>query len=551
MFPLVLAALWLAPPGRAAAPCSIPGTHATIQAALNDPSCDPIDVAAGTFNENVSISRSVRITGAGTTATVLRGLDGDATVDITDGAPYAVTLEALTITGGDRGIDAPNRAHTITLRDVSISGIETDNIAGISLEAADLHMIGGSISDNHVTGEIGGAWIAQGDAIFEGVRVEGNTAVDATGGIGFMGDRFEFRGGSIVGNESATDQGGGLFVFDATSATVADTTIQDNRAPTSYAAGGYLGAASVTVRDVVVTGNTAQVAAGLYVLADESGLIEDSAFAGNVATNAVGGLSVQGAVVSVRNTTISGNSAANNAGGLAVGTLGMVGTNLTITNNVADADGDGMGQGGGIFEDEANTLVLQNSILSGNRDGSPGAEAPDCSETVTSGGHNIIGTTQGCMYTAGPADMIGVDPMLGPLEDNGGNTLTHALLKGSPAIDAADPALAPATDQRGLARNPDIGAYELVLCARVPVNRIGTEGKDRLTGTNGPDGMLGLGGKDTLSGRGGKDGRCGGGGRDKLNGGGGRDTMKGQGGKDTCNGGGGKDKATCEKERKI
>ena len=54
--------------------------------------------------------------------------------------------------------------------------------------------------------------------------------------------------------------------------------------------------------------------------------------------------------------------------------------------------------------------------------------------------------------------------MLGPLADNGGPTLTHALLAGSPAIDAADTAVCPATDQRGVARDAacDVGAFEFV-----------------------------------------------------------------------------------------
>src|SRR5262249_44043164 len=62
----------------------------------------------------------------------------------------------------------------------------------------------------------------------------------------------------------------------------------------------------------------------------------------------------------------------------------------------------------------------------------------------------------------GLADSITGDPKLGPLADNGGPTQTMALLPGSPALNAAGPALAPATDQRGFARGaaPDIGAYE-------------------------------------------------------------------------------------------
>ncbi len=75
-------------------------------------------------------------------------------------------------------------------------------------------------------------------------------------------------------------------------------------------------------------------------------------------------------------------------------------------------------------------------------------------------GHNIV-LSPSCL-DPGPGDQIGVDPQLGPLQDNGGGTYTHALLGDSLAIDAANPALCPQTDQRGLGRlGPcDVGAYE-------------------------------------------------------------------------------------------
>jgi hypothetical protein len=64
----------------------------------------------------------------------------------------------------------------------------------------------------------------------------------------------------------------------------------------------------------------------------------------------------------------------------------------------------------------------------------------------------------------GASDLVVADPLLGSLADNGGPTLTHALLAGSPAIDAGDNAVCPATDQRGVARDAacDIGSFEYV-----------------------------------------------------------------------------------------
>ena len=189
-------------------------------------------------------------------------------------------------------------------------------------------------------------------------------------------------------------------------------------------------------------------------------------------------------------------------------------------------------------------------------------------------GNNIVGDATGCTFGTQSTDRVGsgaspVDPRLGPLADNGGPTMTHALLDGSPAIDAADQAAAPPVDQRGAPRNPDIGAYERVFCLDVPVNVVGTEGDDILGGTAGPDSVLALGGNDEIAigegddtvcagggndrvqAEGGKDGvlagsgkdiAAGGGGKDKLWGEGQKDTLRGQGGKDTLRGGGGKDK---------
>ena len=114
--------------------------------------------------------------------------------------------------------------------------------------------------------------------------------------------------------------------------------------------------------------------------------------------------------------------------------------------------------------------------------------------------------------------MLNVNPLLGPLADNGGSTFTHALSKGSPAIDGGGADSAP-FDQRGVPRASDIGAYEFATCGKKVVNRVGTDGKETLTGTSAADGILALDGKDTLKGLKGKDGLCGGNGKDTLKGG--------------------------------
>jgi hypothetical protein len=97
-------------------------------------------------------------------------------------------------------------------------------------------------------------------------------------------------------------------------------------------------------------------------------------------------------------------------------------------------------------------------------------QGPDVYGVFNSLGHNLVGATNDSSGFTAPGDLAGskaspIDPKLGPLADNGGPTLTMALLPGSPAIDAGDTATAPPTDQRGIPRPfslaADIGAFEL------------------------------------------------------------------------------------------
>ena len=134
-------------------------------------------------------------------------------------------------------------------------------------------------------------------------------------------------------------------------------------------------------------------------------------------------------------------------------------------------------------------------------------------------------------------------------------TLTHALLPGSPAINAGDDSAAPATDQRGVPRpqglRSDIGAYERGPdCARRASTIVGTDAAETIVGTARADVIVAKGGADIVRALGGNDTVCGGPGddkvfgdkgRDRLFGGAGLDVLKGQGGKDLLNGGRGND----------
>jgi CSLREA domain-containing protein len=277
-----------------------------------------------------------------------------------------------------------------------------------------------------------------------------------------------------------------------------------------------------------------------------------------------GGIDLAGqSSLTLRNTTISGNDATVDGGGIHADSSNItVISNATIVGNRANSDGDFIGDGGGVVSDGGD-LHLHNTILAGNLDlGQDLNDAPDCEGTATveSSGFSLIGNTSNCPYTAGPGDITGADPRLGPLADNGGTSRTRALLAGSPAIDHGSTEVGSGNacesdDQRDLDRSLggrcDIGAYERVVCGGVAVNRIGTEADDVLLGTTAADSFLLLGGNDVAHGGAGGDRFCGGSGKDKLFGQGGKDRLLGQAGRDRLFGGAKRDRLLGGKGRDL
>ncbi len=159
----------------------------------------------------------------------------------------------------------------------------------------------------------------------------------------------------------------------------------------------------------------------------------------------------------INNSTVSNNQAAFEGGGIY-----NFGGSL-ILNHVTMAGNSSADRGGGL-SNPSGLAVVRNSILAGNTASNFGF---DCIGAITTSDHNILGDTSGCMVTAGTGDQFNIDPQLAPfLPDQG----YHALLPGSPAIDAGNPATCPAIDQRGVIRPEgaacDIGAYEFTIPGR-------------------------------------------------------------------------------------
>ncbi|NUM47759.1 MAG: CSLREA domain-containing protein, partial [Anaerolineales bacterium] len=254
---------------------------------------------------------------------------------------------------------------------------------------------------------------------------------------------------TISDGDAGTDFGGGIQV--GNTLTIYNSRIRDN---TAQAGGGvYLSgtSANFTARDTRIFNNTATLdGGGIYSFGTIT--LYTSLLEGNIASHGAG-ISSQNAVIII-NSTFSGNEAGGSGGGLkVVGTADLF--NATFTNNEA-------GTGGGVYITSAATLNARNTILSDNVDSSPASPSADCSGTLNSQGYNLISDTSGCTIVGTTGNILGVSADLGPLQNNGGATLTHALLASSPAIDAGEPgnctddAGDPLTiDQRGFVRPVD------------------------------------------------------------------------------------------------
>jgi CSLREA domain-containing protein len=225
--------------------------------------------------------------------------------------------------------------------------------------------------------------------------------------------------------------------------------------------GGIENDANLVLADSVITASQAsEQGGGIFNAASATLSITASTISGNQAATKGGGIANLGSLTSA-NSTIANNTSVNLGGGFYnQGSLAL--NNLTVASNQAAS-------GGGVANDAAGVFNFENSIFAGNI----AADSPDCAGSLTSLGYNLVQDLSGCTITGNTTgDLSAVDPLLGPLQDNGGSTPTLALQPGSPAIDAANPSspgsgpeACQTTDQRGVTRPQaltcDMGAFEL------------------------------------------------------------------------------------------
>lgn len=237
---------------------------------------------------------------------------------------------------------------------------------------------------------------------------------------------------------------------------------------------------TVSLSNLTLTAGKASGDQGGAIFNNENLNILSCTIANNTAGTYGGGIRhFDNGTLILTNSTLSNNKANAGGGGIDNGGTATL-TNATVTANRADADGNGTGAGGGIGTFgglTTSTTTLFNTIVAGHFTGT-GTTTNDLGEknVETASVNNLIGDS-GSAGGLTNGNLIGGDAKLGPLADNGGPTQTHALLSGSPAINAGDNTKISGgitTDLRGLVRvagtNVDIGAFELQLVTLAPTS---------------------------------------------------------------------------------
>jgi hypothetical protein len=377
-------------------------------------------------------------------------LQGD--LDIYSPVGVVVKVDAAagiaTIDGNanDRVFNIVNAGASLTLEGITVTNgsVIANGGGGILNQGGSLTLLRSAVDDNFAdqfVGSGGGIFNSGGTVLVMQSSVSGNqlgTDGDFGGGIWTSGGSVTLIESVVNGNTSDVD-GGGIFVDFPGELLLTDSTVSGNRAGPGVSAngGGIWNSGTMTlVRSTVGPGNSALSGGGIF---NDTG------------------------TATISNSTVSGNSSEGGGGGGIFNTAS--GGTITLTNvTVAFNQSAPLGPNSGINNQGApedvsivNTIVAENTPV-------------DCSGPVDSLGNNL--DSDGTCITNGVNNDITGNASLGPLQNNGGPTETHALLPGSDAIDAGDDAVCQnevtgsgPTDQRGLPRSEgascDIGAYEV------------------------------------------------------------------------------------------
>jgi hypothetical protein len=280
------------------------------------------------------------------------------------------------------------------------------------------------VSENETSGRGGGVFARRGSSTVRDTVIQNNTAGGNGGGAVF--DSVDLLRASIADNHTtgSSAHGGGAFV--QASMKLTDSTVSGNYTLGSQAKGGGIYSFS-GLSNVAVTSARSTISGNYTIGTDADG----------------GGIFLRLGGLELNDSTISGNrTLGESADGGGIFGQQVTAARSTIVHN--SASGTASAAGGIAAQFGFNSL---SSILALN---TASAASPDVKAQSVSATATLIGDTSGAPAFNPASNLLNLDPRIGPLVDNGGPTLTHALLPGSPAMDRGPVSLsAPQFDQRG------------------------------------------------------------------------------------------------------
>ncbi|NEO86141.1 MAG: DUF4347 domain-containing protein [Spirulina sp. SIO3F2] len=362
----------------------------------------------------------------------------------------------IVVDGGGAGRIFNISASNATISELTIrNGSTSGNGGGIFSSGAV------TLTNSTVSGNAGGGIASNGAVTLTNSTVSGNSEDTSGGGIA-SGGAVTLTNSTVSGN-SANGVGGGISSSGAV--TLTNSTVSGNSANSS--GGGIASVGAVTLTNSTVSGNSSITSNGGGISSNGAVTLTNSTVSGNSSNASGGGIQSLGAIT-LTNSTVSGNST-NGAGG-GIRSLGdaVTLTNATIAFNTGAS-------GGGLSLNASSPLshTIANSIIANNSGTNPSirtSTSGSSSHTFDVDNSLIEDTTDATnigVSNGVDGNLVGVDPLLNALTNNGGNTQTHALQAASPALNAGSNALisGATTDQRGLGFDRisgivDMGAFE-------------------------------------------------------------------------------------------
>jgi Ca2+-binding RTX toxin-like protein len=352
-------------------------------------------------------------------------------------------------TGGLSLRDAILIANANTTNDyiINLTGGTTYSLTAFSLtdtKGGDLDILGNVTIQSTGTqpATIDASGLTSADRVFEvfnylnlsNIVVKGGLTTEDGGGIYIRSNATALLFNTTVKNNSSTSYSDGGGIYNGGVLALVNSTVADNKVVgSSTDGGGIYNNGQAILLGTTIKNNTASSGGGI-----KNGgtlTISNSTIYNNTAVSFGGGIYSSSSTISLINSSVSGNKALYSGGiGVSNGTLNIF--NSTITQNAITATSTYYGYVGGIDNSGA-SVNLKNSIVAGNIGGSP-----DLYGNINGNNNNLIGNLSGASGTVGTGtDIVNVNPQLGLLQDNGNGIFTHALLSGSPAINAGNNAL--------------------------------------------------------------------------------------------------------------